>query len=239
MNIVSRAKAIMLAMGASPVMALMIVLSVISVAIILERAWFFTTVRGNVRSLARELADRLAEGDFAGARAAMSGARSVEAAIVAAGIDHAHRGPKAAGEAMTGAAALQRMQLERGLAFLGTLGNNAPFVGLFGTVVGIVQAFDRLGAQGANAAASTGVMSAIAEALVATAIGLLVAIPAVAAYNAFQRRIKSTLSNAEMLTRLLLARLEGDVFVGEPLVRSVRPSLAVVPAPRPSTSNVS
>jgi biopolymer transport protein ExbB len=238
MNIVSRVKALMLATGASPVMALMIVLSVASVAVILERAWYFASARGDVRSLARALADRLADGDFAAARAAMQGSRSVEAAIVAAGIDHAHRGPKAASEAMAGAAAFQRMQLERGLAFLGTLGNNAPFVGLLGTVIGIVQAFDRLGTQGANAAASTEVMGAIAEALVATAIGLLVAIPAVAAYNAFQRRIKSTLGNAETLTRLLLARLEGDVFAGDHPPRSRSP-LALVSSPRPSTAGAS
>lgn len=80
-------------------------------------------------------------------------------------------------------------------------------------------------------------MGSIAEALVATAIGLLVAIPAVAAYNAFQRRIKSTLSNAETLTRLLLARLEGDVFVGES--RAARSPLALVPGSRSSNAAAS
>ena len=69
MNIVSRAKALMLAMGASPVMVLMIVLSVISLAVIFERTWFFASVRGNLRVLAGALADRLAEGDLVGARA--------------------------------------------------------------------------------------------------------------------------------------------------------------------------
>ena len=120
---------------------------------------------------------------------------------------------------MRGAAALQKMKLEQRLAFLGTLGNNAPFIGLFGTVIGIVQAFDALGKQGmgsataATAAAPTAVMSSIAEALVATAVGLAVAIPAVAAYNFYQRHTRAVLGKTEALTNVLLAHLSGE---GEP-----------------------
>jgi biopolymer transport protein ExbB len=135
--------------------------------------------------------------------------------VVVAGLVEADRGPQAAEEAMAGAAALQRMKLEKRLVYLGTLGNNAPFVGLLGTVIGIVQAFDELGkaakmqtAQTASTIAPQTVMTSIAEALVATAIGLLVAIPAVAAYNAFQRLTKSTLANTEVLSRILLAHLK-------------------------------
>jgi biopolymer transport protein ExbB len=126
----------------------------------------------------------------------------------------APRGPEAAAEAMIGATAVQRMRLERGLAYLGTLGNNAPFIGLFGTVIGIIMAFEELGVAGratagvASASASSAVMSSIAEALVATAIGLAVAIPAVAFYNYFQRRIKATVSNTEALTRIVLSWLK-------------------------------
>jgi biopolymer transport protein ExbB len=140
---------------------------------------------------------------------------SAEAAVVVAGLVESARGSQAAEEAMAGAAALQRMKLEKRLVFLGTLGNNAPFVGLLGTVIGIVQAFDELGkaakaqaSQVASTIAPQAVMTSIAEALVATAIGLLVAIPAVAAYNTFQRLIKSTLANTEVLSRILLAHLK-------------------------------
>jgi biopolymer transport protein ExbB len=106
---------------------------------------------------------------------------------------------------MASATVLQRMRLERRLTFLGTLGNNAPFVGLLGTVIGIVQAFHQLEQRGLGGSASSEVMGAIAEALVATAIGLAVAIPAVAAFNYFQRRIKTTLGNAEALEHLVLS----------------------------------
>jgi biopolymer transport protein ExbB len=98
--------------------------------------------------------------------------------------------------------------LERRLGVLGTLGNNAPFVGLLGTVIGIMLAFEELANAGQGAAATAGVMSSIAEALVATAIGLLVAIPAVAAFNWFQRRIRTITSNSEALAHLLLTHLE-------------------------------
>jgi len=131
--------------------------------------------------------------------------------VVLAGLDEADAGATAAEQAMTGELALQRQRLERRLAYLGTLGNNAPFVGLFGTVIGIIESFDRLGqathAPGPAESASASVMSGIAEALVATAIGLAVAIPAVVAFNYFQRVIKARVAGTEALSAVLLAHL--------------------------------
>jgi biopolymer transport protein ExbB len=116
---------------------------------------------------------------------------------------------------MAGASALQKLKLERRLAYLGTLGNNAPFIGLLGTVIGIVGAFEQLGkpdstgmAAGQTTAISQAVYINIAEALVATAVGLLIAIPAVAAFNFFQRVVKTTLSNTDALAHVLLAHLK-------------------------------
>jgi biopolymer transport protein ExbB len=218
-NLVEHAKRLMTNFGAAWVMWLLLALSVVSVAIMLERGWFFYSLRDDLTSLARSLGEYLRRGEVAEAKRLLENSPSAEAAVVVAGLVEADRGPQAAEEAMAGAAALQRMKLEKRLAYLGTLGNNAPFVGLLGTVIGIVQAFDELGkaakvqaAQGAAAAAATiapqTVMTSIAEALVATAIGLLVAIPAVAAYNTFQRLTRSTLANTEVLSRILLAHLK-------------------------------
>src|SRR5690606_37284584 len=91
----------------------------------------------------------------------------------------------------------------------------APFIGLFGTVIGIVQAFKALcmadgAAAGAMAGAPQEVMAAIAEALIATAIGLLVAIPAVAMFNLFMRMSKAILANTEALSRVLLSHLVAE-----------------------------
>jgi len=215
MNLVNWLQRIMVGFGAAWVMWLLIALSVASVTIILERAWFFWSIRDDLVRLARDLKEAL-DRSLEEAKRRMSASPSAEAAVVSAGLAVADRGPEAADEAMRGALALQRMKLERRLAYLGTLGNNAPFIGLFGTVIGIVGAFEALGQQakapaqaGSNALAPQTVMSSIAEALVATAVGLLVAIPAVAFYNYFQRVIKERLANTEALTRVLLAHLRG------------------------------
>jgi biopolymer transport protein ExbB len=212
-NIVERSKHVLLEVGATPILYLMMVLSVISVAIMVERGWFFATISENIEKLAAALAQRLNENDVTGARSLMSASKSAEAAIVAAGLQQLERGAEAAQEAMASATALQRMRLERRLAFLGTLGNNAPFIGLLGTVIGIVSAFEKLQSAGAGGnGPATDVMGAIAEALVATAIGLVVAIPAVAAFNYFQRRIRATLANSDALTHILLAYAKGEAM---------------------------
>jgi biopolymer transport protein ExbB len=216
-DLVDHAKRLMTNFGAAWVMWLLLALSVVSVAIMLERGWFYYSLRDDLTALARSLGDYLRRGEVAEARRLLENSPSAEAAVVVAGLVESERGPQAAEEAMAGAAALQRMKLEKRLVYLGTLGNNAPFVGLLGTVIGIVQAFDELGkaakmqaTQAASTIAPQTVMTSIAEALVATAIGLLVAIPAVAAYNAFQRLTKSTLANTEVLSRILLAHLKAE-----------------------------
>lgn len=223
MNLVEWLQRIMVGFGAAWVMWLMLGLSVISVAIILERGWFFWSLRDDLFVLQRDLRSALRESVDA-AKRRMESSPSAEAAVVLAGLAEASHGPQAAEEAMAGAAALQRMKLEKRLAYLGTLGNNAPFIGLFGTVIGVVQAFDALGqaargpaAQGAAAQmAPQAVMSSIAEALVATAVGLAVAIPAVAFNNFFMRLIKSTLANTEALTRILMGYLKSQAIPAGP-----------------------
>jgi biopolymer transport protein ExbB len=235
MNIVERSKDILLEVGASPILYLMIALSVMSIAVMIERAWFFISTSGNLERLASGLAEQLGTGDIAGAERMARASRSVEAAVVLAGLTHSARGAEAASEAMASATAMGRMRLERRLSFLGTLGNNAPFVGLLGTVIGIVQAFHELERAGINGAANSGIMGAIAEALVATAIGLALAIPAVAAFNYFQRRIRTTLGNAEALEHLLLSHLKGvgpltsERTAADAPQRAVRLSLGSVP----------
>ncbi|HEY1536721.1 MAG TPA: MotA/TolQ/ExbB proton channel family protein [Polyangiaceae bacterium] len=213
MNLVEWLQGLMTSFGASWVMWLLIGLSVISVAIMLERGWFYFSLRDDIPRLAADLRKMLRAGDAEDALRTLEASPSAEAAVVVAGLREADHGMKAADEAMQGAAALQRMKLERRLAYLGTLGNNAPFIGLFGTVIGVVQAFEQLGKQGmttaqsATSAAPQQVMAAIAEALVATAVGLVVAIPAVAMYNLYQRISRSILANTDALSHVLLSYL--------------------------------
>ena len=202
MNIVEWLQRIMVGFGAAWVMWLMLVLSVVSVAIILERAWYFWSLRDDLSVLAKELRAAL-EDSIEAAQKRMEASPSVEAQVVLAGLSMAPRGHAAAEEAMAGALALSRMKLERRLAYLGTLGNNVPFVGLFGTVLGVIKAFDDL--KQATTGSETAVMAGIAEALTATAIGLLVAIPAVVAYNYFSRRLKVVMGGADEMAHAVLA----------------------------------
>ena len=211
MNSVNAVKQLLLQSGAGWVLWFLAGLSVITLAICVERWFFYLARHCDVQVLARSVGDQLAARDFAAAIETLAKSRSVAAAIAAAGLQFAERGPASAERAMQSAVALERGRLERGLAYLGTLGNNAPFIGLFGTVIGIIGAFEELGraapARGAAELASQAVMSSIAEALVATALGILVALPAIAAYNYFQRRIAALLLTTDVLSNLVLAHL--------------------------------
>ena len=108
--------------------------------------------------------------------------------MLRASLRWAHGGPAALEAAIDGEMTKRRRELERGMTLLGTLGNNAPFIGLLGTVIGVIVAFADL-ADGQNKVQMDKVMGGIAEALVATGVGLFVAIPAVVAYNIFQKKI--------------------------------------------------
>jgi len=215
----------LLDLRASWVMWILLGLSAIDLGIIVERALFFRSIRGDLPTLAAALDKLLREGRVREALEILRASRTPEAAVVVAGLRHADSGPISAEKAMLGAAALEKIRLERGLALLGTVGNNAPFLGLLGTVIGVIEAFEILGrpvdatAGAAAALAPQAIMSSIAEALVATAVGLFVAIPAVAAYNYFQRLIQAQSARSEALSNVLLAHLSAEV--SEPSIDSL------------------
>jgi biopolymer transport protein ExbB len=108
---------------------------------------------------------------------------------------------------MSGAKARLRVDLERNLGVLGTLGNNAPFIGLFGTVLGIIKAFADLSKNSGGGAGA--VMAGISEALVATAVGLMVAIPAVIGFNFFQGKVRKTMARVDAVAHMVLASIGG------------------------------
>jgi biopolymer transport protein ExbB/TolQ len=126
-------------------------------------------------------------------------ARTTHAALTLGG-----RNPEAIDRAVKSSLTEERARLEKGLTVLATLGSNAPFIGLFGTVLGIIEAFGQLSSQQSNTQA---VIGGVSEALVATAVGLFVAIPAVVAYNVFGKAAKAIATEAEVLRDLLVARI--------------------------------
>ncbi len=169
--------------GAEWVLWLLVLLSVSSIALMIERTLYFARRSAQPSP---GLLKALQDGDLDAARAELSGRQGMLPEVLTAGIDAAPKGPGAVESVLLGAIASSRQGYDRFLAFLGTLGNNAPFLGLFGTVLGIIRAFADLAASGSKGGPEI-VMAGISEALVATAVGLFVALPAVVAFNVFAR----------------------------------------------------
>lgn len=186
----------------------LIALSLVSVAIMIERWFFYRSHKVDSDAIRIELERMLVAGDFVGAAEYLKKFDSLETNVVLFGLRQYRRGPDSVEELLHGAESKEKQRYNSRLQVLATVGSNAPFIGLFGTVLGIIQAFKDL----ANASAGVGnsVMSGISEALVATAVGLLVAIPAVVAYNVFNGKLKDVSSNANLLSKTLLSVLKSD-----------------------------
>ncbi|MFO0734990.1 MAG: MotA/TolQ/ExbB proton channel family protein [Labilithrix sp.] len=189
--------------GAGWVMWVLLGLSVLVLSIATERALVLLGQRDDVRALRRDLSSALGRGDLEAALGVVLASKSVEARVLEAGLGALERGPQAVRERLASEAQMVRLTLERRLAILGTVGSNAPFVGLLGTVIGIIRAFHALDQSGGQV--STALMAEIGEALGATALGLLVALPAVALFNLFQRMIATRIARAEALGRELMS----------------------------------
>ncbi|MEZ4316557.1 MAG: MotA/TolQ/ExbB proton channel family protein [Myxococcota bacterium] len=191
--------------GAGWVLWLLVALSVLCIAVSLERTWYLlrdSTPRAALQACVDAFLRGGSSDDFASSLGKLGG---YEARVLSAGVEMRGRGPEAAERAMSGVATAEKLAMERGLSVLATVGSNAPFLGLFGTVLGIIQAFADLAKT--NAEASEAVMAGISEALVATAVGLMVAIPAVVLYNTFARWVKGRVGRSESLAQLVVARL--------------------------------
>jgi biopolymer transport protein ExbB/TolQ len=190
------------------VLWLLAVLSVLSIAVMLERTIYFSTHRlGN----SDDVLLKLAKGDLEAVKSAVGQQKGMEANVLREGLEWQAKGPDSVEEVINATLARERPRYERFLSFLGTLGSNTPFIGLFGTVLGIIKAFADLGATGAKGAeVQSTVMSGISEALVATAVGLAVAIPAVIGYNVLQRTVKTTVARSNALGHALVGHLRSS-----------------------------
>lgn len=199
-------------LGAEWVMWVLVVLSVISVYVMVERVLYFATASKADAEVRKRLFEALADRDFDQVKKLTSGTAGPGASIIGEMVTVANRGKAAIEAAMSSARGEAKLRLDKNLSFLGTLGANAPFIGLFGTVLGIIQAFNELAKSGVKPGGeqSAAVMAGISEALVATAVGLIVAIPAVVAYNIYQRRVKRTLAQADGVAASAFALLVED-----------------------------
>jgi biopolymer transport protein ExbB len=160
--------------------------SVVAVAIVAQQLWRYWGLESATRELTRSVVDALVRRDVATARSLCEASRTPVARIFLEGL----RWRNIALEDLNSILATSRQEtstgLKQGLWIIGTIGSLAPFIGLFGTVVGIIKAFHEMATQGSGGFAV--VAAGISEALVATAAGLAVAILALAAYNYLQVR---------------------------------------------------
>jgi biopolymer transport protein ExbB/biopolymer transport protein TolQ len=174
------------------IVAVMAVMSVGSLVVMVERLFTFSRSNGESRAYASKLGPVLESGKLMDAANAASGTGVGHLGrVINAGLKAFKTAPKDKDTALDSVSralerqALREVQvLKRGLGLLATVGSTAPFVGLLGTVMGIVNSFQMMAQSGSGGLGT--VSAGIAEALVTTAFGLLVAIPAVMAYNFLQ-----------------------------------------------------
>jgi len=195
-------------LGAGWVMWLMVGLAFGLTVLVFERLRLFKRTEIDAPKMGKALIACLEEGELEGARGLVSRGFAMEERVLADGLQAWSRGSRSVELVMRGSLERERQRFERFLGYMGTVGSNAPFVGLFGTVIGIVLSFQDLAANPKGGMAVVG--PGIAEALVSTAVGLLVAIPAVVAFNYFQGALSRRIGNVEFLSVIVLSQLTAE-----------------------------
>ncbi|MBI3551820.1 MAG: MotA/TolQ/ExbB proton channel family protein [Elusimicrobia bacterium] len=189
--------------GGDWVIYALLLCSLAAVAIIFERFFALRREDQGFRALRQAVMAGLGE-DLPSLEKTVQRHPGAAGRILKTALARSHHGPEGVEDLLIAASLAEKEGLEKWLLVLGTLGSNAPFIGLFGTVLGVIRAFHDL-------AQTTGgpevVMQGLSEALVATAVGLFVAIPCVIAYNYFSKNVKDLLGGTESLGRYLMAHI--------------------------------
>jgi biopolymer transport protein ExbB len=193
-------------LGAEWVLWLLVVMSIVSIGVMIDRALWFRRRDTDNDIFTRELKGAFERGELEHVKKKYADSTEIPVRVALRGLDDLDQGPEAIAEAMHAERARWKNEAERNLIVLGTLGNNVPFVGLFGTVLGVIKELHDLTPTNGQAG---DVMKGLSQALVATAVGLLVAIPAVVAYNFFQRKLKVILGGADEAAHTVLALAHG------------------------------
>ncbi|MBI4057518.1 MAG: MotA/TolQ/ExbB proton channel family protein [Elusimicrobia bacterium] len=190
------------------ILVILLLCSLVCVAFIVERLMYFRRVQVNPEKVLLKIRNSLVSGktdEALGMLGETDGNPILS--VIQAGVKNSQLPREQVGEVMRACQMRQRALMERNLGVLGTLGNTAPFIGLLGTVLGIIQAFRDLAGPQAQANGASVVATGIAEALIATAAGLVVAIPAVIFYNYFTKKVKLLLMEMEVVAMEVLVLL--------------------------------
>ncbi len=191
-------------LGEIAVFIVMLLASIIAVAVGIERTVVFRRNTKDSDSIMKSVIPKIRSKDIQGAEEIVkASSHNVYSRFADFSLEHYKAGHDGLSELMAGKVIEEKIELEKRLPILNTLGNNAPFIGLLGTVFGVIKAFHGLGTMG-NAGSEV-VMRSISTALLATAAGLFVAIPVVMVNNYFSRKVKVILQTLEILSNEFLA----------------------------------
>lgn len=190
------------------VIALMFLLSIVVVGVAIERLLYFSRTKLNSEPFMEKIETLIDKGDYDAAIAYCDKSKGAVPIVVKAGIVNRKFEIDEVDKIMEATRMEQRLNQERYLDILGTLGNTAPFIGLLGTVLGIIKAFKDLA--GNAGGGPEVVMVGIAEALIATAAGLGVAIPAVIIFNFFMKKVKTITVEMDAVAKKTLILLNNS-----------------------------
>lgn len=189
------------------VMYFLILCSVVSVAIIIERLVFYRGCAKQERTqFMLAIRQHLLSGDISGALTVCKSTPSPNSSVIAAGLSAPSLESKQVADAMQREIIVETNNLEERTSIVGTIGSTAVYIGLLGTVWGIIKTFRDISTVGSSGISV--VIGGISEALVCTAAGLIVAIPAVIAYNYFVKRINLFISEMELCASELVSMAE-------------------------------
>ena len=194
-------------LGTEWVLWLLVGLSMVSFAVMLERGWFFWKRRSDGDELAKQVFQLFRATDLAKARAVLARHNSPECQVLAAGLLKADQGPQAAAAAMQSARWREQNRFECNLGLLAAVATGAPLVGVLGTVLAAIGLLDGLAVSPPESGLAEPLMSGIALALINAAVGFAVAIPAAVASHLFARRVRSSLAQIDSLVQLALAQI--------------------------------
>jgi biopolymer transport protein ExbB len=190
--------------SAHGILWLMALMSVLSISIMIERYFALKKISSSSNGVAAGFKTLIEAKDLNQIVKLSEDSRSLEGRALEHGLTYVKtHGESGLDELINSYKIIEKPGLEKNLNILGTIASNAPYVGLLGTVMGIMKAFNDL----ANSPGQGNevVMAGIAHALVSTAIGLAVAIPAVVAFNYFQKKVGNVLNNIDAARDLCLA----------------------------------
>ena len=198
-------KFFVLSQGSAEILLVLLLLtSVLSIGMIIERFITLRSVYKKNTEFRAKAQDLLQSQSLDELEDLAKNKDSLPGRALSYGLRHAKtEGVEGLSEVFNSFLMIEKPKLERNLNFLATVGSNAPFIGLLGTVLGIMKAFSDLAQAGGSG--NEAVMAGIAHALVATAVGLFVAIPAVIGYNYFQKMVRQSLQSIDVARELCVA----------------------------------